>query len=261
MTHGEQGSQVPLESARSQYRQLADLIRTDIERGTYPPGSRLPSEPDLGDRYGVSRQTVNNAVQILRSEGLVRVDRGVGTIVRELPVITTMRTTRQQERAAGQARGAFQAEMERLGLNAESDVRIDEVPAPEDVAGHLGISPGETVLARERRMTANDIPVQLATSYLPMDIAAGTQLAEPDTGPGGTYSRLADLGYAPVSFIESVRVRLPCDDEFRLLGMDGEQRVITIRRLAQTESGRTVEVNDMVLPAHQWELRYQWHAK
>ena len=52
MTHGEQGAQVPLEGARSQFRQLADLIRTDIERGTYPPGSRLPSEPDLGDRYG-----------------------------------------------------------------------------------------------------------------------------------------------------------------------------------------------------------------
>jgi GntR family transcriptional regulator len=103
--------------------------------------------------------------------------------------------------------------------------------------------------------------VQLATSYLPMDIVAGTQLAEQDTGPGGTYSRLADLGYAPASFSESIRIRLPSDSESRLLRLDAEQRVITIRRLARTESGRTVEVNDMTLPAHQWELRYEWRAE
>src|SRR5262249_46538211 len=118
---------------------------------------------------------------------------------------------------------AFQAELERLGLTARSDVEILEVAPPSDVAVLLGTE-GE-VLARRRQMYANDIPVQLATSYLlPLDIAGGTQLAEQDTGPEGTYSRLTDLGYAPAVFSETVRVRLADDVETRFLHLDVEQR-------------------------------------
>jgi DNA-binding GntR family transcriptional regulator len=110
-------------------------------------------------------------------------------------------------------------------------------------------------------MYASNVPVQLATSWLPLDIAAGTQLAETDTGPGGAYSRLAELGHAPAAFIEIVRVRPPTGHEARFLRMDPEQRVIAIRRNARTAAGRIVEVNDIVLPAHQWELVYDWPAE
>jgi GntR family transcriptional regulator len=251
-----------LESPRSQYRQIADLLRADIEAGEYPPGSTVPSEPELSARYAVSRPTVNRAISILRSEGLVRVERGRGTIVRELPVIRRDAAGRQRQdvREAGDARGAFQAELERLGLAARSEVEVSEAAAPADVARLLAIEPGAPVLARRREMYANDIPVQLATSYLPLDIAAGTQLIETDTGPGGTYSRLADLGHAPVAFTESVRVRLADDDEARFLRLDAEQRALIIRRTARTSAGRIVEVNDITLPAHQWELVYDWSA-
>ena len=194
---------MPLESPRSQHRQLADLLRSAIERGDYAPGSTLPSEPELAQQYEVGRLTVNRAIQILRSEGLVRVERGKGSIVRELPVLTRDAAGRQVIREAGQARGAFQAELERLGLTARSDVEILEAAPPSDVAALLGTD--GKVLVRKRQMYANDIPVQLATSYLPVDIAGGTQLAERDTGPGGTYSRLTDLGYAPAMFSETVR--------------------------------------------------------
>ncbi len=250
-----------LESGRAEFRQLADLIRADIDAGTYRPGQALPSEPQLATRYGVSRQTVNNATKILRSEGYVRVERGRGTIVRELPVLTTERMHRQAERTGtGQARGAFQAEIERQGLEVRPlpEVRVERVPVPADAAGLLGIQPGEMVLARSRRQFANDVPVQLATSYYPLDITGGTQIEQEDTGPGGSYSRLADLGFEPVSFREALKVRLPDENETRLLRLDAEQRVITIRRVARDKAGRVVEVNDMVLPAHQWEIVTEW---
>ena len=104
------------------------------------------------------------------------------------------------------------------------------------------------------------IPVQLATSWLPLDIAAGTQLAEVDTGPGGSYSRLADLGHGPAEFTEAIQLRLPDDSERDWLRMDVEQRVYFIRRTARDAGGRAVEVTDTVLPAHQWELLYTWPA-
>jgi GntR family transcriptional regulator len=251
---------VTIESPRSQFRQLADLIRGAIERGEYAPGSPLPAEDELARQYGVSRRTINQAMRILRAEGLLKVQRGRGTIVRQIPVIHRDAVGRQHTREAGGARGAFQAELERLGLTARSDVEISEAAAPEGVAALLAVEPGAPVLARSRRMFANDVPVMLATSYLPLDIAAGTQLAEADTGPGGTYSRLGELGHAPVTFTETVTVRSPEDSEAAELGMDAEQRVFAIRRTAEDAARRVVEVNDMTLPVHQWELAYQWAA-
>ena len=97
------------------------------------------------------------------------------------------------------------------------DVDVDQVPAPADVADLLGVEEGAPVLARRRRMYANDIPVQLATSYLPLDIAAGTDLASTDPGPESIYSRLADLGHAPDAYTETARVRPPDDDEAQFL--------------------------------------------
>ncbi len=99
-------------------------------------------------------------------------------------MLTTERTHRQVQRTGtGQARGAFQAEIERQGLDARPlpEVRIDRVPVPADAAG---IQPGELALARSRRQFANDVPVQLATSYYPLDIAGDTQIEQEDPGPG-----------------------------------------------------------------------------
>jgi len=43
--------------------------------------------------------------------------------------------------------------------------------------------------------------------------------------------------------------------------MDPDQRVVTIQRTARTAAGRIVEVNQIILPAHRWELVYEWPAK
>jgi GntR family transcriptional regulator len=254
---------MPIESPRPQYRQLADLIRIAIERGEYPAGSELPPEDQLASRHGVSRATVNRAVLILRGDGAVRVIRGKGTVVRELPVLRREAAARQraEAREADGARGAFQGELARLGLTARSEADVSVGVPPADVAALLAIEPGGTVVIRRRRMYANDVPVQLATSFLAFGIAADTRLAEADPGPGGIYSRLAELGCAPASFSESVRVRLPEPAEAAFLALDAEQRVLALRRIASAQDGRVVEVNDIVLPAHQWELCYEWQAE
>jgi GntR family transcriptional regulator len=251
-----------IQRPRPEYLQVADALRTAIRAGEWPPGSVMPSEPELAARYGVTRAIVNRAISVLRTEGLVRPERGRGTTVNELPVIRREAVARQRRevREAGQARGAFDGELRRLGLTSRSDVETGQVPAPAAVAALLGVEESTPVLARRRRMYANDTPVQLATSYLPLDIAADTPLASIDPGPGGTYSRLADLGYEPASYTEVVHVRPPDDAEAQFLRMDPDQRVITIQRTARTGAGRTVEVNEITLPAHQWELVYEWPA-
>jgi GntR family transcriptional regulator len=151
--------------------------------------------------------------------------------------------------------------MRRHGLEPGTHTDVYEVAVAADVARLLGVDEGAMVLARRREMRASGEPVQMATSYLPLDIAAGTPIAEQDPGAGGIYSRLAELGHDPVAFAETVRIRRPADDEARFLDMDLDQRVIAIRRTAATAAGRVVEVNEIAMPAHQWELVYEWPAE
>src|SRR5919202_4441065 len=67
---------------RAVFRQLADLLRNQIESGDLGPGEPLPSELRLAQEHGVSRTTVRQAIGQLRTEGLVTVDRPRGTFVR-----------------------------------------------------------------------------------------------------------------------------------------------------------------------------------
>lgn len=255
---------MPIERPPSQYRQLADLLRQRILRGDYPPGSTFPSEPDLAAEHGLSRPTVNRALLVLRGEGLIRVERGRGTIVRSVPTIPRYATTRyaREARERDGARGAFDTEIARLGFEPRSDlVRVGQVRPPADVATTLGLADGDDALIRQRHMYAGDTPVQLATSYVPWSIAEDTQLEQTDTGPGGTYSRLADLGHAPARFTETVALRPPTPDEADVLRLSDEQHVLTIFHVAWTTDDRAVEVTIHVLPPHQWELHYDWPAE
>jgi GntR family transcriptional regulator of arabinose operon len=63
------------------HRQLADVLRSGIEEGLYQAGQPLPSEPELAVRYGVSRQTVRQALGTLAAEHRIRRIQGKGTFV------------------------------------------------------------------------------------------------------------------------------------------------------------------------------------
>lgn len=64
------------------YRQLADLLRQEINSGRLQPGDWLPSESRLEQEHGVSRGTVRQALKILADEGLVASRSGRGTFVK-----------------------------------------------------------------------------------------------------------------------------------------------------------------------------------
>jgi hypothetical protein len=79
---GELGSVDPL-ADRPLYRQLADLVRAQIEEGVFASGQRLPAQKDYVQEHGVSRDTVDRAMTVLRREGLIVTGRR-GSRVRRL---------------------------------------------------------------------------------------------------------------------------------------------------------------------------------
>lgn len=68
---------------RPPYQQVANNLRAAILTRKFAPGEKLPSGPDLSKRYGVARMTIQQAIRILRDEGLVVSRQGSGVFVRE----------------------------------------------------------------------------------------------------------------------------------------------------------------------------------
>lgn len=76
----------------SLYYQVAEKIKQNIDSGTWPRGSRLPSEPELSELFSVSRSTVRQAISTLVDEGLLLRKQGSGTYV-TLPAYARERLT------------------------------------------------------------------------------------------------------------------------------------------------------------------------
>ncbi|WP_431879953.1 GntR family transcriptional regulator [Amycolatopsis sacchari] len=68
---------------RPPYQQIANALRAAILTRRFAPGEKLPSGPQLAERYGVARMTVQQAIRVLRDEGLVVSRQGSGAFVRE----------------------------------------------------------------------------------------------------------------------------------------------------------------------------------
>jgi GntR family transcriptional regulator len=247
-------------SDRPVYRQIADQLRDAIGRREFPPGAKLPSERVLMERYQTSRVTVRQAIAVLGAEGLINVEHGRGVFVRTRPPLRRLGRERlgRSEREAG--KGAFLSDALAAGREASAEVEVARGAAPADVAERLHLSEGELVLIRRRRMLADGQPGQLATSYLPLRLVEGTRIEQVDTGPGGAYARLEELGHRLGRFQEDVSARMPLPDEARALRLSTGMPVIRVVRTAFDEQGTPVEVNDMVLAADRYELTYVFPA-
>ncbi|GHJ36749.1 GntR family transcriptional regulator [Streptomyces sp. TS71-3] len=63
------------------HHRIAEVLAAEIRSGMHSDGSRLPGEHALTKRFGVSRTTLRNALQVLGEEGLIRTHAGIGSIV------------------------------------------------------------------------------------------------------------------------------------------------------------------------------------
>ncbi|MFF5127284.1 GntR family transcriptional regulator [Streptomyces syringium] len=246
-------------SDRAVFRQIADQLREAIDKGRLREGAKLPSESELVEHYSVSRMTVRNSLSILQGEGLVLSEHGRGVFVRMRPPVRRLASDRFARRHREQGKSAFTVEAEAAGSRSEVDsleVR-EERPAP-DIAARLGTT--RSVLARRRRYLLDHRPVEFAVSYIPLDLARDTPIAEPNPGPGGIYARLEELGHRLDHFDEEIRARMPTPSEAKALQLASGVPVIRLIRTAYDTEGRAVEVCDTVMAADAYVLAYQLPA-
>ncbi|WP_284139572.1 GntR family transcriptional regulator [Virgibacillus sp. LDC-1] len=69
------------QSKKPLYTKIYDKLYKLIMDGTFPPESRLPSEPDLAKMFGVSRMTLRQALALLQDDGLIKNIHGKGNFI------------------------------------------------------------------------------------------------------------------------------------------------------------------------------------
>ncbi|WP_069112149.1 UTRA domain-containing protein [Jiangella alba] len=178
--------------------------------------------------------------------------------MRDRPIVRSG-ITRLSKDTWGSGRGIWDAESEQRTLTVDN-VTVTEEEAGGPVAVALGLDDGGTVLVRRRRYLLDGRPVMVATSSFPAELARGTAIANEDTGPGGVYARLAELGHEPAHFTEDVRARMPRSDDADALDVDAGAPLFVVVRVAFTAARRAVEVNEMTLDASAYVLRYEFDA-
>ncbi|MEU9436572.1 GntR family transcriptional regulator [Streptomyces sp. NPDC048252] len=241
------------------YEAIADEIRAKISSGEYPPGHKIPGEKEIIAKYEVGRETAYRALQLLRDEGLTESRQGAPTRVRTFKPVRRDALKRLSSEVWGAGTSMWDVDV----LDARPtviDPQVERVEANAKIAAALGVRRGDPVIRRSRRYALQGKPILRSTTYVPASLAEGTPITEIDTGPGGVYARLAEVGHAPVVFREEVRTRMPSTEEKTLLKLDRGTPVLAVIRTARDASGRVVEVNEMLLDGGSYILDYEFPA-
>jgi GntR family transcriptional regulator len=135
------------------------VLRQQIHADAYPDA--LPAEHELAAEFAVSRNTVREALTVLKNEGLI--DRGprVGTHVAQRKYshgLDALLGLKETFKHLGEVRNEVRAAV--------------PVTAPPSVARRLGLEPGEQAVFVERLRYLGDLPLSLDLTYLAPDIGA-----------------------------------------------------------------------------------------
>jgi GntR family transcriptional regulator len=150
-----------LKSARAEKKTLTEIaeqeLRQAITRGTFRPGTQLPTEAELCHMLGVSRTVVREALRVLEEDGLVTRRHGVGTFVRDHPILKNLNFnfgTTEMIGSAGMTPG-------------NSHLAIRSETADEEIAEQLRVPLGTALVTVERVRTADGRPVVYSLDTLP----------------------------------------------------------------------------------------------
>lgn len=230
------------------YQQVADELRRDIKAGVYQPSADLPSNPALMERFGVSTNTIQKALRILKAEGLVASNKGKSVYVRQV--------SRQISRSADYTVPVADGERAPYRLPSDQLTIAREVP-PDDVAEALGLDAEEEAIRRGRVMLGEDGKVEeIVISWIPDSVASGTDLERPGRLKGGMPAALQRLGFPSRAVREWVDARMPTPDEARVLRLPEGTPVFRLLRITRSDNDRAVEALEMVLGGDRYRLEY-----
>ncbi|MDI1459448.1 GntR family transcriptional regulator [Catellatospora sp. KI3] len=242
---------------RPRHQQIAAVLRALIMSGDLAPGARLESTQQLIERFGVTGQTVQRALAVLKGEGFIVGRTGLGVYVRDLSPLVVEPAAYMPPAEPGQAARWPSEAARRSGRGRSRLLEVAEVAPPTAVGAALGLSAGEPVLLRKQVLDLDDVPVEFASLYFPLDLAHGTALRERKLIKGGIPRLLAELGFAPVEWTDQVSARLATPEEMVLLDLPDDVPVLRTARTVYAAGRRPIEASVLIKGGHRYELAYR----
>ncbi len=177
---------------RRLFEDVADTIRRLILDGTYPPGTRLPGERELSERFEVSRVTIREAEIALQATGWIHIRTGAGAI--ESEVMLRLRAVPDERVTADN--GARWVDEIRAGFEVASSPAPDvHDHAPYGIVADIGINNG--LLLGPRLEIGDFATLSVETQIDGVPVGAGRPIDVLD-GPWGSLDFLADLHHRGV---------------------------------------------------------------
>ncbi len=186
---------------RSTYQRLQNELSNLIQNT--PKGSKLPSEPVLAEKLGVSRATLREAMRTFESQGLLRRQQGVGTfVVGPTQLIETGLEVLE----------SIETVADRIGLEVSmGGFEISHLEVDAQQAEKLNLDVGEPVIEVRRVIMAYDSPVAYLVDILPEHVIDPETLVTRFTG--SVLDLLIHIGDPPLasSKTEISAVHAPVD--------------------------------------------------
>jgi GntR family transcriptional regulator len=160
---------------------VRDAILARVQGGVWKSGDQLPSEPKLCDYFGVSRTVIRHALDNLAAQGVIRREKGSGTFIAE-PKIT--------ERLVQKLTGFYHDMVEQGYTPTTQVLKQAVVPAASEIAANLHLKPDAPVVEIERLRAVDSAPIQLVTTYIPVELCEA--LVEADLKTHSLYAFLEE---------------------------------------------------------------------
>jgi GntR family transcriptional regulator len=154
------------------FRRLQADLATLI--GSLPAESRLPSEPDLAQKMGVSRATLREAMRSFEGQGMIRRRQGVGTfVVAQVPVLDSGLEVLESIETL--------AERNKLSVNM-GELQVQQVKADTEAAQALNVPAGTDLTRVVRVIYTENRPIAYLVDTLPADILPMVEVKSGFTG-------------------------------------------------------------------------------
>jgi GntR family transcriptional regulator len=213
----------------SLHKQLFIVLRDEISRGARAPGSLLPTEEALCERFGVSRVTVRRALADLQAQGFVQRRHGRGTYVRdEVPAAMPAMNLGLMQSLQQTAR---ETQVEVLAVRTEA--------APAQIAAALQLAADERAVHALRLRKSGDTPLMLTDAWVPERI--GRKVTEAALRKKPLYQILLDQGVQFGRVIQEISAEAADPYRASLLQTAVSAPLIRLTRLMHDLKNRPVQ--------------------
>ena len=228
-----------------QYERIANDVRAQIRDGALAPGQRLPTEDAMATKYGVSKNTIRQAMNVLQAEGLVLKRHGRGTFVSpnherfEYPITPTMEGEPSPE------------------ADVRTTVHVRHLQAGEGSASVMETPEGTWLIEYTYLNRRTDQPPHaLVRAYVPRDLVTNAPPADEDhRSPWGydLHQRLTTAGVTLTETTQRLTARHATAEEAAVLTIPVGAPVLAIQRQTRNTQGHVVEAATCVLTGSRTE--------